>query len=157
MRPQSSIHFWKFLKINDPADLNCHFTTRRQISGGYRELTPSERACAPTHSSKPQPWAPPPGTRLKPGPVFFTSGGVKIRSIFTFKTNPGSYDFSPALRTGLVHGPCLAPALCTTRQIHRQLSALSEITRGDEGARCRRVYQIKATAPLVLDLHAAAL
>ena len=45
----------------------------------------------------------------------------------------------------------------TGHLIYKQLSALSEITRGDEGARCRGVSQIKATAPLVLDLQAAAL
>ena len=39
------------------------------------DLTP-ERACAPTRSSKPHPRAPPPDPRLKPGPVFVTSGGV---------------------------------------------------------------------------------
>ena len=49
------------------------------------------------------------------------------------------------------------PSIRTANLIYKQLSALSEITRGDEGARCRGVSQIKATAPLVLDLQAAAL
>ena len=37
-------------------------------------MDPPERACAPTRSSKPHPRAPPPDPRLKPGPVFVTSG-----------------------------------------------------------------------------------
>ena len=39
-------------------------------------MDPPERACAPTRSSNPHPWVQPPGPRLKPGPVFVTSGGV---------------------------------------------------------------------------------
>jgi len=41
-------------------------------------MTPSVRTYAPTRSSEPHPRAPPPDPRLKPGPVFVASGGVKI-------------------------------------------------------------------------------
>ena len=43
---------------------------------GYRKSTPSVRAYASTHSSKPHPRAPPPDPRLNPRPVFVASGGV---------------------------------------------------------------------------------
>jgi len=47
---------------------------------GYRKRPPFVRAYAPTRSSKPHPRAPPLDPRLKPGPVFVTSGGVTSTS-----------------------------------------------------------------------------
>ena len=46
-------------------------------------MTSSVRACAPTCSSKLNPWAPPPDPRLKPGPVFAPSGGIITPTIPT--------------------------------------------------------------------------
>ena len=48
----------------------------RQTSWAIGNDPPSVRAYAPTRSSKPHLRAPPPGPRLKPGPVFVASGGV---------------------------------------------------------------------------------
>ena len=63
------VHFWCILVATD---------THTGIMG-YRKLPPSVSAYAPTHSSKPQPRAPPPDPRLKPRPVFVASGGVKMQ------------------------------------------------------------------------------
>jgi len=63
---------------------NCHFsgdTHTEDRHRGLKELTTSVRAYAPARYSKPQPRAPSPDPRLKPGPVFVASGGVTIKKI----------------------------------------------------------------------------
>ena len=57
-------------------ETHTHRHTHRQTSWAIK-MTPSVRAYAPTRSSKPHPRAPPPDPRLKLGPVFVTSGGVR--------------------------------------------------------------------------------
>jgi len=60
-------------------------------------MNPSVRAYTPTRSSKPHPWAPPPDPRLKPGPVFVASGGVKIARRW-FGVFPSGYSEVPKNR-----------------------------------------------------------
>jgi len=54
--------------------------TRTHVdSGGYNIRHPYVCACAPTHSLKSHPRAPPPDPRLKPGPMSVASGGGIIQ------------------------------------------------------------------------------
>ena len=56
--------------------MDRHADTQRSWAIGNAPPLYAHMPLAPTRSSKPRPWAPPPNPRLKPGPVFVASGDL---------------------------------------------------------------------------------
>jgi len=98
-------------------------------------------AYAPTRSSKPHPWAPPPDPRFKPGPVVVASGGVNKKIIFHLPTRhvstTGSENMFSRGKNRTMHEPSRS---------HRAVSQPPSL-------KPRRLRLAAASAPIVRDLE----